>query len=160
MNDRLDENDAPAAPRGLFALDHVHVSVSDREAAADWYGRVLGLMRDGRLSRWAEDPTQPLFIGSAVSRSCLALFQLGTNDASGAGDRTVGFRATGEAFLDFLDRLGNLGLRRTDGDPLTAADVVDHGAAWSVYFLDLDANRIEVTTYDYDLVTKGFIRYR
>ena len=30
-------------------LDHVHVAVLDREAAADWYARVLGLRRDARL---------------------------------------------------------------------------------------------------------------
>ena len=37
-------------------LDHVHVRVADREKAAAWFGRVLGLYPDTELSEWASDP--------------------------------------------------------------------------------------------------------
>ena len=41
---------ARAVPRAadgikISALDHVHIYVADVDAAADWYGRVLGLER-------------------------------------------------------------------------------------------------------------------
>ena len=34
----------------------MQVQVSDREAAAAWYARVLGLHRDEHLAVWAGDP--------------------------------------------------------------------------------------------------------
>ena len=135
-----------------IALDHVHVAVADREAAADWYQRVLGLRRDARLSVWASDPTQPLFIGSDRSRSCIALFQRRPDDPPRAGDHTVGLRVSGADFVAFAARLEALDLIHRDGGPLTRASAVDYGAAWSFHFLDLDGNRIELTSYDREMI--------
>ena len=134
-------------------LDHVHVTVRDRSAAAGWYTAVLGLRPDGRLAEWASDRTQPLFLGSAHSRSCLALFERRPGDPPRSGDHTVGLRVTGEEFLAFLARLDGLQLTHRDGGPLTRASAVDHGAAWSLHMVDPDGNRIELTTYQHDLVT-------
>ncbi len=139
--------------RGLCViLDHVHVAVADRQAAADWYNRVLGLNHDARLAVWASDRTQPLFIGSRHSRSCLALFERRSDEPPRSGDHTIGLRGTGAEFLSFGARLGDLDLTHRDGGPLTRASAVDHGAAWSLHFLDPDRNRIELTTYDRDEV--------
>lgn len=136
----------------IVALDHVHVHVADREAAAAWYARVLGLQRDGRLARWADDRTQPLFVGSPHSRSCLALFEHTTGTPPRSGDHTVGFRVDGAAFLAFLERLDELALVGRDTPRLTRADAVDHGAAWSLHFVDPDGNHIELTSYDHERI--------
>jgi catechol 2,3-dioxygenase-like lactoylglutathione lyase family enzyme len=40
------------APK-LTGIDHIHVFVSDRLAAEDWYRRVLGLVREPTLESWA-----------------------------------------------------------------------------------------------------------
>jgi len=136
-------------------LDHVHVHVANREAAADWYERVLGLERDGRLACWADDRTQPLFIGSTGSRSCIALFERSPEAPPRSGDHTIGLRVTGADFLAFADRLETLNLTGLAGAPLVRTDAVDHGAAWSLHFLDSDGNRIELTSYDHDEVAAG-----
>ncbi len=139
-------------------LDHVHVAVRDREASADWYGKVLGLERDARVAAWAIDRTQPLFVGSASSRGCLALFERQSGEPPRSGDHTIGLRVTGDAFLAFLARLDTLRLTHRDGGPLTRESAVDHGAAWSLHLLDPDGNRIELTTYDRDQVTAALTR--
>ncbi|WP_342364059.1 VOC family protein [Terrarubrum flagellatum] len=139
-------------PMVSLDLDHVHITVSDREASADWYERVLGLRRDARVPHWASDPTQPLFIGSGRSRSCIALFQRRPDDPPRAGDHTVGFAVSGADFLAFAARLDALSLTHRDGEPLTRANTVDHGAAWSFHFLDPDGNRIELTSYDHEMI--------
>jgi len=68
---------------------------------------------------------------------------------------TVAFRVDGKGFLEFCESLDALKLKATSGGVLTRTNVVDHEVSWSVYFLDLDQNRIEVTTYDYDQVRKA-----
>lgn len=144
--------DEPPTALPSLALDHVHVAVADREASAEWYGRVLGLVRDARLPHWATAPDQPLFIGSATSHSCLALFRRRPSDPPRSGDHTIGLRVTAKDFLTFVARLETLALTGRDGGPLTAASAIDHGAAFSLHFLDPDGNHVELTTYDRDAV--------
>jgi catechol 2,3-dioxygenase-like lactoylglutathione lyase family enzyme len=126
-------------------LDHVHLAVRDRQQAAGWYGRVLGLVPAAEHGAWAEDPKGPLFLATPAGAHCLALFQ---REPDGAGDHTVAFRADGAAFARFRDRLATLGLRDRHGNPVGPGDVVDHRGAFSLYFCDPDGNRIELTTYD------------
>ena len=129
-------------------LDHVHVAVRDRQAAAEWYARVLGLVPAPDHAAWAENPQGPLFLATPGGAHCLALFQREPEpDRSSAGDHTVAFRAGAAAFARFRDRLGALGLRDRTGAPVGPGDVVDHGGAFSLYFCDPDGNRIELTTY-------------
>lgn len=127
-------------------VDHVHVEVSDRDTAALWYGDVLGLRRDPALAVWAEHPSGPLILCAGDGRPALALFR--RDPAAPSRDSTVAFRIDGEGFRAFLERLPALGLVSRSGEPVSAAEVVDHGLARSLYFVDPDANPIEVTTYD------------
>ena len=127
-------------------IDHVHLEVADRDAAALWYARVLGLWRDARLASWAEDPMGPLILSTAGGSPALALFAREAVPPS--RDATIAFRMSGEAFVAFLDRLPDLALPGRAGRILAREDVVDHGQSWSLYFPDPDGNRIEVTTYD------------
>jgi catechol-2,3-dioxygenase len=43
-------------------------------------------------------------------------------------------------------------LTSRSGQPLSAADVVDHDKSWSIYFNDPYGNPFEITTYDYETV--------
>jgi catechol 2,3-dioxygenase-like lactoylglutathione lyase family enzyme len=65
-----------------------------------------------------------------------------------AGFHRVAFRLPGAEWLAFVARLPELSLSEGDG----GTRVVDHTGAWSVYFTDPFGHRLEVTTYDADLV--------
>lgn len=131
-------------------IDHVHVEVSDRDRAAQWYADVLGLVRSKDLAIWAEHPKGPLILQTPDGLPVVSLFARDAKPAS--RDATIAFRVSATDFLGFLDRIEHLELVRADGDTLTRADVVDHDMAWSIYFVDPWGNRFEVTTYEYRIV--------
>jgi catechol-2,3-dioxygenase len=130
-------------------LDHVHVHVADRERSAAWFERVLGLRRDPDLSDWAADPNGPLFLSTGEGRHCLALVQ-GHTEHNRLGDHTVAFDVCADDFIHFVDQLDDLQLTDRDGSKVTRNDVDDHTLSWSLYFLDPDGNRFELTSYEYE----------
>lgn len=136
----------------IDSIDHVHLEVADREDAAKWYERMLGLKRHAPFAQWADDPDGPLFLATAAGAPALALFARPTQKPN--RDATVAFRISGEAFLEFLDEVLRIDLYGLDGRRLVRDDIVDHDLSWSLYFTDRDGNRLEVTTYDYALVRK------
>ena len=128
-----------------FTLDHVELYVPDRVSAAAWYARVLACEPVAGTESWASDPDGPVMISPDGGRTKLALF---TGEAQGsrptAGFHRVAFRVSATEFLAFTARMACLGLNQ--------ARVVDHGGAWSVYFLDPAGHRLEVTTYEVEPV--------
>jgi len=120
----------------LDGFDHVHVFVRDRARAQGWYGDVLGLRVSPELAHWADGG--PLMLENEASTIRLALFE---GDA-GANRSVVAFRVDGEGLAAWKSRLEE----RLDAAPR----LVDHGAAWSLYFSDPDGNPFEITTYDAD----------
>ena len=129
-------------------LDHVHVYVADRAAAAAWYQRVLGLEAVAEFASWAADPDGPLTISPDGGNTELALFQR-PNLAPPEHRATIAFRVDGAGFLAFLARLPEHPVYEREGRPVTARDVVDHEQSFSIYFCDPDGNPYELTTYDY-----------
>lgn len=134
------------------AIDHVHVEVSDREAAAEWYYRVLGLVRYPKLASWADNPKGPLILATVDGIPTLALFE--RSPESTTRDTTIAFRTSADEFLMFVADLPELSLisARTGQLLKDKHDVVDHELSWSIYFVDPDGNRLEVTTYEYDRI--------
>lgn len=130
-------------------IDHVHVTVADREAAAAWYEAVLGLERDPHFARWAADRHGPLFLKTGEGRTALSLFERLGGSAGGAG--TIAFRVDAANFVRLIRSLDGT-LRNTRGMALDARSIVDHDLSLSVYLADLDGNPVEITTYDRDTV--------
>ena len=134
----------------VIQIDHVHISVADRDAAADWYERTLGLERDPQFARWASERGGPLVLKTASGRTAVSLFERPPVPARTS--TTIAFRTDADGFVDLLASLDTGELRNSSGKPLTSASVVDHELSLSSYFSDPDGNPIEVTTYDRDAI--------
>lgn len=126
------------APK-LQGIDHVHVYVSDRAKAAQWYSEIMGFVTNAEFETWAEDPLGPLTIEDASGLIHLALFQREQFHPTS----TIAFKASGESFLEWKQLLEQHGL---------SVRCSDHDLAWSMYFNDPDGNTHEITTYDHDWV--------
>lgn len=136
----------------VTGVDHVELYVTDAPAAADWYERVLGVAPDDAFAEWWEAGTGPLMLAAGDTK--LALFERASaTRGEGVSPRRVAFGTDADGFLGFLDRLPELSLTDSDGDPVTRADVSDHGLSYSLYFTDPDGNPLELTTNDHDEVT-------
>jgi catechol 2,3-dioxygenase-like lactoylglutathione lyase family enzyme len=130
-------------------LDHVELFVPDRDAAAAWYARTLGLQAVAEHAPWAADPQGPLVIGTAQPGAQLALFA-GEPQGSRptAGFHRVAFRVSRRDFEAFLVHVRGNPVFGDRGEEVRELAVRDHGAALSVYFYDPYGHRLEVTTYE------------
>jgi catechol 2,3-dioxygenase-like lactoylglutathione lyase family enzyme len=137
---------AAAANFRVGQIDHVHVYVADRRAAARWYADVLGLEVHQDID--GDDDGGPLVVSSDGGSTSLALFK--SKPGAARTPTTVAFRVAGGGFLDFLGRLGSLRVDGGNGRTLAPSDLVDHDYCFSIYFSDPDGNPYELTTYDYD----------
>ena len=139
----------------VLQIDHVEMYVPDRCTAATWYQEVLGLTVLRDYEDWATDPHGPLMISSDGGNTKLALFEGEPQGArETAGFSLVAFRVDGQAFIDFLKRLSDVSLVNRRGRQVTRRAVVDHERAYSIYFCDPYGHSLELTTYDYDAVTR------
>lgn len=130
-------------------IDHVELFVPDRQVAAAWYRRVLGLRIIPAFEHWARDPRGPLMISSDAGNTKLALFEgepQGPRET--AGFHLVAFRVGADDFARFIVRLADLNLADHHGKRVTGESVVDHTGARSIYFCDPFGHRLELTTYD------------
>lgn len=128
----------------LTGIDHIHVYVKNRQAAAQWYGDKMGFSVTEALKPWAEDPQGPLTIEDASGRIHLALFQ---RDDFKPGT-AIAFATDGEGFLQWKQHL--------EANDLLAR-LADHRLAWSMYFYDPDGNMHEITTYQYEQVAQSLV---
>ncbi|MEP2531430.1 VOC family protein [Shimia sp.] len=124
------------------ALDHVHLYAADTDAAADWYGRVLGL-RVLPSSRRLKDGK---YMATPGGQYCATIF---VGKPPSDGDHTTAFRVSGQTFIQFAQTLPHPDVIARNGRPLRVQDAEDHQLAFSFYFQDPDGNHLEVTTYDH-----------
>jgi catechol 2,3-dioxygenase-like lactoylglutathione lyase family enzyme len=126
------------APK-LTGIDHVHVFVTDRVAAEDWYRRVLGLVRAPALEAWAAGGG-PLTIADESGCVHLALFERPHQNCRSV----VALGTSGAEFLSWLKVLESaLGRKH---------EPIDHEFSWSLYFEDPDGNPFEITSYEHSAI--------
>lgn len=136
-------------------IDHVHVFVADRYEAAAWYWRTLGLETMKQYEHWAQSGRGPLMISPDDGNTKLALFESKRKEEPTLeGANTIAFRTNGQGFCQFLDRLYDYPVFDRKGKSASSLEIVDHDMAFSVYFNDPDGNSLELTTYDYEYVSK------
>ena len=128
------------------ALDHLVVQVSDVDAAAEWYGRVLGMTREDV----PPEPGKPPRIAMRFGRQKINLRPIG---ASKADWFTADREAAGSADLCFLTNsapdevvrhLRALGVAVVTGPGLRQGA---QGTLTSVYCRDPDGSLIEIASY-------------
>ena len=121
----------------LVAIDHIHVFVSDRAHAKDWYDEVLGMKPIQKLEFWA-DNGGPLTVSDASGNVHLALFESPAQKCRS----TVALMVGAAQFVAWKSHL-----HEKLGHELEAED---HQVSWSMYFQDPDGNPYEITTYEHE----------
>ena len=122
-------------------LDHIAIRVTDLEASAKWYEKVLGLKRY-QLPEWGEFP---IFLLSG--KSGIALFPANLTDPEiDRSSKNVkidhfAFNVTNENFEKAKKRYVELDLE---------FNVQDHHYFDSIYAKDLDGHTVELTTIKVD----------
>ena len=119
----------------LEAFDHVHVYVTDRPKAEEWYRRILQLHRSQELEFWSSGGG-PLTIQNASGSIHIALFERPAQPCRSV----VAIRVNAEGYRAWKAHLERVlpGL----------VSEQDHEASLSLYFCDPDGNPYELTTYD------------
>lgn len=133
----------------VAALDHVHLYVADPNAAAQWYGRVLGLQVMPSSGDGTRGSKRPLYMATPKGQYCASIF---VGKPPSDGDHTTAFRVPGRTFIAFGEALETINVASRQGPQLTALEAADHGLAFSYYFADPDGNHLELTTYDHPKV--------
>jgi len=119
--------------------------MQDREAAANWYEKVLGFTPIERLKVWATQ-SGPLTVSDSEENIFLALFQ--RDKQSQENRATLAMAVDAEDFLAWEKHLKNV--------VNAELEVYDLSLAWSVFIKDPDGNPYEITSYDYDYLAAHY----
>ena len=106
----------------LQNIDHIHIFVSDRREALDWYNNILGLKPLEKLISLPK--SGPLMIRNNEGNINIALFKGEPQD----NRSVIAFKVTGEEFINCHDRIN-----QTIPDNI---ELVDHSSQYSIYFED------------------------
>ena len=119
-------------------IDHIHVYVTDRNKAEQWYADVMGLSRVHELESWADGG--PLTLQNSSGTVHVALFESPAQPCRSVVALSVGpeeFVAWRQHLVDKLKR---------------PVEPEDHRLAWSLYFEDSDGNPWEITSYQHAVI--------
>lgn len=134
----------------MISIDHVELFVPDRYDAAAWYEKFLGLSIIPEYEHWAKDPGGPLMISGDSGSTKIALFEGNPAEYGAAGGfYQLAVRMPAPKFRAFVALAGEMNFRDRLGNP---SQPVDHGQAFSIYFLDPWGHCLEVTCYDHEEV--------
>jgi catechol-2,3-dioxygenase len=139
----LASNDANKVAMSVLRIDHVHIYVNNIAEAEGWYKDVLGFIRDESLLFWFTQGG-PLVIKN--NEAALSLFERKHHSPG----HTVAFNIKPSYFHELMEILS---LRSI---PFT---LIDHQVSMSVYFEDIDGNKIEMTSYEYLEASKNIQSY-
>ena len=128
----------------LQNIDHIHVFVSDRHKALDWYNNIFGLKPSEEMVVLPE--SGPLMIRNNEGKINIALFKGEPKD----NHAVIAFKVSGEEFITCHKTI-NYSL-------IEDLEVVDHDIQFSIYFEDPFGNPYEITSYDYDMLANYYIR--
>jgi catechol 2,3-dioxygenase-like lactoylglutathione lyase family enzyme len=111
-------------------LDHVAIGVADQAASRDFYRDVLGLERK-HADAWGDTP-----VAMMAEHGGMALFAA---DGRRNGFLHLAFRVDRKNFELAQEDLRDAGIE---------FEKQHHAVAESIYFVDPDGNRLELTTYE------------
>jgi len=138
-------------------LDHVHIIVPDRAAAAAWYAEHLGFEPVDEYDFWATGfEGGPLQISADGGTTMLALFEASDGHPMIAQETGVAFSVDAETFISFARSLPGE-IRSTGGAPLEPDDVIDFDMCWAFDLADPWGNRYELNCYEYDRIRTELI---
>jgi len=126
----------------LQYIDHIHVFVSDRKKALDWYYNILGLKPSEEMVVFPE--SGPLMIRNNERNINIALFKGKLND----NHTVIAFKVSGEEFINCHNTINHSHTKNIE--------VIDHDNQFSIYFEDPFRNPYEITSYDYDLLANHY----
>jgi catechol 2,3-dioxygenase-like lactoylglutathione lyase family enzyme len=141
----------------LGRLDHVHIRVPNREAAARWYAEHLGFEPVHRFDFWAKGfEGAPLQISADGGKTILALFEASDGHPMIAQQTGVAFSVDADAFIAFAHSLPGE-IKGSSGQLLGIGDVVDFDICWAYDLADPWGNRYELNCYEYERVKTELI---
>lgn len=133
-------------------LDHVHIRVPDRDAAAAWYSTHLGFEPVAAYDFWSSGiEGGPLQISADGGETMLALFEVSEGHPMIAQQTGVAFSIDADAFIAFTRSLPGE-IHGPGGSPLLPGDLVDFDLCWAFDIADPWGNQYEINCYEYDRV--------
>jgi catechol 2,3-dioxygenase-like lactoylglutathione lyase family enzyme len=138
-------------------LDHVHIRVPDRAAAAQWYAEHLGFEPVGEYEFWAKGfEGGPLQISADGGRTTLALFEVSDGHPMVRQQTGVAFSVDADTFIAFARSLP-CGIDGPQGEPLTVTDLIDFDLCWAFDLVDPWGNLYELNCYEYERIRSELV---
>lgn len=138
-------------------LDHVHIRVPDRAAAARWYAEHLGFEPVPRFDFWAQGfEGGPLQISADGGKTMLALFEASEGHPMIPQKTGVAFSLEAYDFMAFARSLPG-GINNPSGQPIQIGDIVDFDVCWAYNLVDPWGNQYELNCYDYERIKTELI---
>lgn len=138
----------------IVSIDHVHIFVKNQYDSAKWFKDILGFEILEKYQAWVNGG--PLSISADSGRSKIALFKKENPSNSDANlINTIALNVDGKLFMELFDKFTKSKVLNYQNNPIGVDDIVNHELAYSIYFLDMDYNRFELTTYDVDVVYRS-----